>query len=227
MPTDSHRKLTPIPASGMRPAVHSPRDWAWRRHLALEFTNQALRTWGYREVCGLCQALIASGHLAPKDPLAGRILLAESNLPAVAVTTSPWKEGEPAVDVKPVLRAAWLRVLVALRGMLRVPQDDRFVNAALYTGRVERSPQRDGSATWEPRLAEGQLFSDWILALFAADALADRDGYDRHLQICPECSLVSFTNLRDHACENPLEPTGHAARRPTVPDLRVASDKSK
>ena len=88
---------------------------------------------------------------------------------------------------------------------------------------------RDGAASWEPRLGEGQTLSDWILALFAADAMADREAYDTHLAICDECSFVTFSSLDGHLCSDPLQASGSdvVAKRTTIPDMRAVSDKPR
>jgi len=171
------------------------------RMIAVAFTNEAARKWTDRELGDTCRALVSSGYLTPRDAASGRLLVYEGAHPPVPVATgqrSPSDGGER--DARPMLRETVSRVLQALRGLTRRPQDDRFVQAAIHRGRVLQQMRGDGTASWRPVLAEGEPLSEWILALFAADAMRGREDYDSRLRICDACGFVTFGALDGHAC---------------------------
>jgi hypothetical protein len=79
------------------------------------------------------------------------------------------------------------RVAAALRGLLASPVDDRFLQAAIFSGRVRRE-----SSVWIAAPAETHLLADIVLGLFAADVLSHREFYEEHLCVCAACGAVSF-----------------------------------
>jgi hypothetical protein len=90
-----------------------------------------------------------------------------------------------------VLTAARSRVLASLRGLLASPTDDRFLMAAIFTGRVRRV-RVEKSNRWVVRPEPMATLSSVVLSLFAADVLGHREIYDRSLCICEVCDRVTF-----------------------------------
>jgi hypothetical protein len=86
-----------------------------------------------------------------------------------------------------IVRAARLRVSLSLQGLLGTPADDRFLTAAIFAGRVDRSAQ------WRPTLKGTERLSDIVLALFAADILMHRDEWDASLCICSICGHIALS----------------------------------
>jgi hypothetical protein len=171
------------------------------RMIAVAFTNEAARKWTDRELGDTCRALVSSSYLTPRDAASGRLLVYEGSHPPVPIAIgerSPSDAGER--DVRPMLRETVSRVVQALRGLTRRPQDDRFIQAAVARGRVVQQARADGVASWRPVLAEGEPLSEWMLALYAADALRGREDYDVRLRLCDACGFVAFGLLDGHAC---------------------------
>lgn len=104
-------------------------------------------------------------------------------------------EGASPGALAKLLAMARLRATVALRGIVRVPQDDRFLTGAIYAGRVVRgggAGQPGASATWLPRPKPGDKLGDIVLSLFSAAILIDREAYERSMRVCAECGRISF-----------------------------------
>ena len=78
-------------------------------------------------------------------------------------------------------------VVQALRGFLA--GDDRFLQSALFAGRVRRDA---GASDWVARPREADALSDIVLSLFAADILAFREFHDQALCVCEVCGRASF-----------------------------------
>jgi hypothetical protein len=83
------------------------------------------------------------------------------------------------------------RIVAALRGLIAPVADDRFLNAAIYGGRVRRASV-GGRPAWVPSPREIDFLGDVVLSLLAADILLDREFFRAHLCICEVCSRVSF-----------------------------------
>lgn len=181
----------------------------WRR-LAITFANEADQ-WGEAELLAFCRALLASGDLEAREPLGGHLRVREGGA-SLLLDTSPWSEAPTAAGAtsscRELLVAAVDRVRAALRHFSATPQDDRFLHAALFSGRVQRVPHRVGGPTWEPRLREGEPISEWVLALVAADALEDRDAWDARLEVCVRCGFATLDGLGEHGCEARTERGG-------------------
>jgi hypothetical protein len=90
-------------------------------------------------------------------------------------------------QVSRLLAMARWQVVMTLRGMLEKPCDDRFLQAAIYAGRVVR---RDGR--WRYETDDAHALSDVVLGLFAVDVLTHRELYDQDLCVCELCGRVSF-----------------------------------
>jgi hypothetical protein len=165
------------------------------RAIALDFANGALASADADAVLDLCEELVVGRRLAPKDATpCGARWVHEKGIEPVDLAQAT------AEEAAPILKAAHARVLAALRGLLRSPQDDRFLNAALYRSQALRLPDGSGGSRWDARVTEAQPLGEWVLALFAADALGDRDAYDRGLAVCSECSFVAFAIEERHDC---------------------------
>ena len=82
---------------------------------------------------------------------------------------------------------ACYRVVVTLRGLLASPSDDRFLQAALFAGRIKRD-----KGEWQARPAETERLSDIVLSLFVVDILSHRDFHEKNLCVCDVCGRLSF-----------------------------------
>lgn len=96
-----------------------------------------------------------------------------------------------ASHVPQLLASARDRVLDALRTTV-ASGETRFVNAALYAGRVSRERDASGTSRWVVWLSPDDNVSDHVLALFAADALTFPRDYEHDLCVCEACGAVSF-----------------------------------
>lgn len=106
------------------------------------------------------------------EPFAGALLLGTS---------------AAATGLPQLLVAAREVVVKTLRGFLAA--DDRFLQAAIFAGRVRRDPS---ASSWVARPREADALSDIVLSLFAADILAHREFHDQALCVCEMCGRVSF-----------------------------------
>jgi hypothetical protein len=116
-----------------------------------------------------------------------------------------WAAGTDARLVR-IVAAARARVTATLAGLVATPVDDRFVAAAIFSGRVQRSSgSNSGRArgSWLPKPAATDRLSDIVLSVFAADVLSNRDEYDASLCVCDVCGRVALdpTRLSSTLCE--------------------------
>ena len=134
-------------------------------------SREGLRRW-------LDEHVVAHGFMAApevvREPQAGTARLDPP--------TRPGFDG-----VLPVIRAARARVARELSGLVSAGQDDRFMRAAIHSGRV----RREGPA-WRPRPAPEDALSDIVLSLFAAAILSEPAAYAKRLCVCDACGRVSF-----------------------------------
>jgi hypothetical protein len=120
-------------------------------------------------------------------------------------TVTLWSRGAGATvaNIGPGALLAHTRqqVLAALRGFLGIPVDDRFVKAALFSGRVQRASfrptapgesQRGLASRWAPRPDPTAPLHLLVLSLFAVDALTHREAWERGLCVCDVCGRVEF-----------------------------------
>ena len=164
------------------------------REAALSFVEGTRGGWRASDLVSWCRTcLLEPGYLTPWNASSGRLLVTEGAA-RLEIPIAASHGEELALDVpstKWMLSTARERVLAGLGQLMTTPPDDRFVRAAVYTGRVRRVS--DGrTSSWRPVLGEGELLSYWVLALFAADALAHREVYDELLGICEVCGAVSL-----------------------------------
>lgn len=116
-----------------------------------------------------------------------------------------------------VLQSAQRRVLSALRGLIATPSDDRFLHAAIFTGRVKRSPI-EGASPWMLRPEPTATLSGIVLGLFAVDILSHREVYDRGLSVCDACARLTFhesTQSRTRCPDHPPAVSGVRLRAVT------------
>jgi hypothetical protein len=92
----------------------------------------------------------------------------------------------PLRPMRPIALARW-QVILAMRGLLSTPADDRFLNAAIFSGRVVRD-----RGVWRVETREGDTLSDVVLSLFAADILANREFHEQKLCVCDVCGRLSY-----------------------------------
>lgn len=98
---------------------------------------------------------------------------------------------EPGRDLEELLTKVRARVVAAVRGLIAPVCDDRFLNAAIYGGRVRRAAV-GGRPVWVASPREIDFLGDVVLSLLAADVLLDREFYRMHLCVCEVCGRVSF-----------------------------------
>ncbi len=79
------------------------------------------------------------------------------------------------------------QAIMTLRGLLSSPCDDRFLNAAIFSGRVRRDAGR-----WQLDARDGDSLSDIVLGLFAVDVLAHREFHQQNLCVCDVCGRISY-----------------------------------
>lgn len=130
---------------------------------------------------------------------------------AVLLQTSAAVDGVPQLVI--VARDV---VVKALRGFLA--GDDRFLQSALFAGRVRRDA---GASDWVARPREADALSDIVLSLFAADILAFREFHDQALCVCEICGRASF-NPKITTRLGCIEHLGGSDRR-TAPPARSSS----
>lgn len=90
-----------------------------------------------------------------------------------------------------IVTAARARIVETLGGLVANAVDDRFLAAAIFAGRVERT-SGDHGATWRAMPKPTDRLSDLVLSLFAADALSNREEYDACLCVCEVCDRIVF-----------------------------------
>ena len=128
-----------------------------------------------------------------------------------------------AAGVPRLVTAAREAVVKSLRSFLA--GDDRFLQAALFSGRVRRDA---GAAGWVARPREADALSDIVLSLFAADILAHREFHDQALCVCEVCGRASFhpkitTRLGCMEHIGGTERRGAPAHRGSAPDSAPSS----
>ena len=130
-------------------------------------------------------------HLAPSGWMMMPVVVSEPGAGTVTLHGSSLNGIASHENLPQILLAARARVLSALRGLIAFSSEDRFLSAAIFSGRVRRV--RVGAASqWVVRPEPTATLSDIVLALFAADVLANREVYDSSLCVCQICSRVTF-----------------------------------
>jgi hypothetical protein len=119
-----------------------------------------------------------------------------------------------------LIRTAHQKVVATLSAYIGPSADDRFVQAAIYAGRVTRGVSSDGVRKWHVLLSETVNLSEQVLAIFAADILQHPDDYQESLVVCEACGGVLFwpRRLTKNGC--PDHPQGLIGV-PTIPNMRA------
>jgi hypothetical protein len=76
---------------------------------------------------------------------------------------------------------------MTLRGLISTPCDDRFLNAAIFAGRVRREGGR-----WRLAMRDRDTLTDVVLGLFAVDVLEHRELHQQTLCVCDTCGRISY-----------------------------------
>lgn len=102
--------------------------------------------------------------------------------------------GSPAgrAELAKLLGGARKRVATAMRGLLVKPSDDRFLQAAIFAGRVRRE-RRGKSSVWVASAGDADHLSDVVLSLLAVDILTCREFHEENLCVCDVCGRISFS----------------------------------
>jgi hypothetical protein len=104
----------------------------------------------------------------------------------------PSSEADPsAPDLSPLLSTVRRRVASTLRGLTAQPSDDRFLQAAIFSGRVSRE-RRGKASIWAACARDADHLSDIVLSLFVVDILSYREFYEQNLCACEVCGRLSF-----------------------------------
>jgi hypothetical protein len=151
--------------------------------------------WG---VSGLCTWF--DEHLVQTGSMMTPIVVTELSAGTVALHGASSHGLASQSHLPKILIAARIRVLTALRGLLASPTDDRFLTAAIFTGRIRRL-RVDGENRWVVRPEPTATLSSTVLGLFAVDVLSNREMYDRAFCVCDVCDRVTFEfTARQRAC---------------------------
>ena len=143
---------------------------------------------GYEELVSWIEQFLVQPGLMPmpasvQEPGIGTLTLEHA-------PNSAWAASREARAGR-IASTARVRVAVHLAGLIASPVDDRFLAAAIFGGRVQRIAG-GGGASWRAQPLADERLSDIVLSLFAADALANREDYDRELGVCEVCGRVRF-----------------------------------
>jgi hypothetical protein len=161
--------------------------WAFTAGCAF-LEGTATGSWGIVGVRGWFQDHLVSGEhmctpISVSEPLVGTFTLHPRSVRAL----------HPQASLPALLSVARNTVLATLRGFIDKPSDDRFVAAALFSGRVRRAHGPGGGASrWIPQPDPDGPLSTLVLSLFVVDMLTHREAYDRSLCVCDVCGRVSF-----------------------------------
>lgn len=187
----------PAPEWDERSGIHrTPTAAVSPRGAALTFMDGVQQGWGLHHlVTWIDQCLVRPGRLITRHAFP-RIIIRETNIGALSFGAPDNREDAGSFlehsRAPELLKWARRAVVEALEGMLRTSPDDRFVQAALYDGRVTRVQRARRGRTWDVMLTEDHALSQQVLALFAADLLERRDDYEQQLVICGTCERVDF-----------------------------------
>ena len=152
---------------------------------ALTFVEGSTSGWGPADLLDwFTTYAVALSRTAPPPSVTDAVVGALSLVPGVKLTGD--KVARPDELPKLLAMTRW-RVIVTVRGLLSTPCDDRFLQAAIYSDRVRRD-----QAAWFAQPRDGDLLSDVVLSLFAADVLGQREFYEQNLCVCDVCGRISF-----------------------------------
>ena len=130
-------------------------------------------------------------HLVKTGAMMPPVVVTELSAGTVALHGSSSHGLASQSNLPRILIAARIRVLTGLRGLLETPTDDRFLTAAIFTGRVRRL-RSAGTTRWVVRPEPTATLSGTVLGLLAVDVLSNREIYDRSFCLCEVCERVTF-----------------------------------
>lgn len=130
-------------------------------------------------------------HLVKTGAMMPPVVVTELSAGTVALHGSSSHGLASQSNLPRILIAARIRVLTGLRGLLATPTDDRFLTAAIFTGRVRRL-RAAGATRWVVRPEPTATLSGTVLGMFAVDVLSNREIYDRYFSLCEVCDRVTF-----------------------------------
>ena len=174
-----------LPTLPSIPAVGEDQDERLALLAGLTFVEAATAGWGREDLADWFRVHAAAlGRGAPPPSVMDTTVGAIALQPGVKVAGDKVGRLE---DVPKLLAMARWRVILTLRGLLSKPCDDRFLQGAIFAGRVKRV-----DAAWQAQPRDTDLLSDVVLSLFAADVLTHRDFYEQSLCVCDVCGRISF-----------------------------------
>lgn len=151
----------------------------------LSFVEGATSGWAARDLLEWFRTYGPTmGRSSPPSSVCDGVVGALALSPGVKLVGD--KIARPEELPKLLAMARW-RVVVTLRGLLATPCDDRFLQAAIFTGRVRRE-----NSTWIARPRDTDLLSDTVLSCFAIDILTHRDFHEQNLCVCDVCGRISY-----------------------------------
>jgi hypothetical protein len=174
-----------LPTLPSLPALGDDGDERIALLAGLTFVEGATSGWGRDDVTGWFRAHASA--LGRKDP---PVSVTDATVGTIALQPGVKLAGDKVArldDLPKLLAMTRWRVILSLRGLLSKPCDDRFLQAAIFAGRVERV-----EGAWRAKPRKTDLLSDVVLSLFAVDCLGHRDFYDQSLCVCDVCGRVSF-----------------------------------
>jgi hypothetical protein len=182
---DPMMKSLVLPTLPSFPAIDGSEPERLALLAGLTFVEGAISGWGARE---LLEWFRVHGPLMGREQVP--VSVRDAAVGTLALSPGVKVAGDKvarAEDLPKLLAMSRWRVVVTLRGLLATPCDDRFLQAAIFSGRVVRD-----RSTWFARPREADLLSDVVLSLFAVDILTHRDFHEQNLCVCDVCGRISY-----------------------------------
>jgi hypothetical protein len=175
-----------LPTLPSSPALGKGGDERLALLAGLSFVEGATSGWGQEDLTGWFRAhATALGRESPPVSVTDATMGAIALQPGVKLTCDKHARVD---DLPKLLSMSRWRVILTLRGLLTKPCDDRFLQAAIFAGRVART-----GGAWRAGPRDTDSLSDVVLSLFAVDVLGHRDFYEQSLCVCDVCGRVSFS----------------------------------
>jgi len=194
------------------------------RASALAFVNGARSGWSVDDLLAwIDRSLIRTGRLQTRSKFPV-VTFREAGVGVVASGRPNDIDGGagylPHHRAGDLIRCSNQKVIATLSAYIGPSSDDRFVQAAIYSGRVVRTATADGLRRWQVQVSEAVNLSDQVLALFAADILQHSDDYQESLVVCEACGSTLFWSRRVSKNGCPDHPQGLIGA-PALPALRT------
>jgi hypothetical protein len=151
----------------------------------LTFVEGAIGGWGLSD---LVEWFNTHGELLGRK--APPPMVTDAVVGSIALTPNAKLSGDKIArpdDIAKLLAMTRWRVILTLRGLLANPCDDRFLQAAIFAGRVQRR-----KSEWHAHPRDTDLLSDVVLSLFVVDVLSFRDFHEQNLCVCDVCGRISY-----------------------------------